>query len=478
MREIDKNSCSVRQVEARIVEFVEVLRQNGLKVSLSETQDAAQAVAVLGVDDREVFRSTLQATLCKRSLDVQTFGRAFDFYFSGASKTLEGIDKSLADRIREEGLLEGDELKMIVYLLEHLAGGLTPMTGAALGGNRGQLAALFRQASLQLDFSKIQNALQTGFFSRRLLTAAGIEGMRGDLKSIETELASRGMGGKGIEVVSRHLNEALRAVEDAARKEMQRESGARLKAAGAAVGDRQLHTMSRQEIEVAQRAVRAMAEKLKARLVRRQRSRKRGTLNPRRTLRKNLTTGGIPMVPYFRTRRPERPDVMVLCDVSDSVRTTSRLMLLFTYTLQSLFSRVRSFIFVSELGEITKHFKDVKPEEAIDVATNSGIISLTSNSNYGHAFATFARDYLGSVSRKTTVIVIGDGRNNYNHAHLWALEDVKRKAKRVVWICTESKLNWGFGDSEMSNYAKACTQVVTVQSLNDLERIAAQLVPS
>ncbi len=465
-------------MEARIVEFVEVLRQNGLKVSLSETQDAARAVAVLGVSDRQLFRSTLQATLCKRSLDVGTFERAFEFYFSGASKTLEGIEKSLAARIAEEGLLDGDELKMIVYMLEHLGGQMTPMTQAVLAGDRGGLAALFRQASLQLDFSKIQNALQTGFFSRRLLTAAGLEGMRSDLKSIEGELTARGVSGQGVEVVSRHLSDALRKVEEAARLEMQRESKARLKAQATGLADRQLHSMSRQEIEIAQRAVRAMAEKLKARLIRRQRSRKRGTLNPRRTLRKNLTTGGIPMVPQFRTRRPERPDVVVLCDVSDSVRTTSRLMLLFTYTLQTLFSRVRSFIFVSELGEITEHFRDAKPEEAIDLATNSGIISLSSNSNYGHALATFARSYLGSVSRKTTVIVIGDGRNNYNQAHLWALEDLKRKAKRVVWICTEAKSNWGFGDSEMANYAKACTQVVIVQSLSDLENIAQQLVPS
>jgi len=465
-------------VEARLVEFVEVLRQNGLKVSLSETQDAARAVAVMGVDDRQIFRATLQATLCKRALDVDTFGRAFDFYFSGASRTLEAIEKSLVARITEEGLLDGDELKMIVYMLERLGGQLTPMTQATLAGDRGALAALFRQASLQLDFSKIQNALQTGFFSRRLLAAAGLEGMRGDLRAIESELKARGVSGQGVEVVSRHLAEAMRTVEEAARQEMQRESKARLKAQSTGLADRQLHSMSRQEIEVAQRAVRAMAEKLKARLIRRQRSRKRGTLNPRLTLRKNLTTGGVPMVPQFRTRRPERPDVVVLCDVSDSVRTTSRLMLLFTYTLQSLFSRVRSFIFVSELGEITKHFKDAKPEEALDVATNSGIISLTSNSNYGHAFATFARSSLGSVSRKTTVIVIGDGRNNYNQPHLWALEDVKRRAKRVVWICTEAKTNWGFGDSEMSTYAKACTQVVTVQSLSDLERIAQQLVPS
>jgi uncharacterized protein len=184
------------------------------------------------------------------------------------------------------------------------------------------------------------------------------------------------------------------------------------------------------------------------------------------------------MVPVFRTRRPQRPDVVVLCDVSDSVRTTSKMMLLFAYTLQSLFSRVRSFIFVSELGEVTKHFKDAEPDEALEQALAGDLISLSSNSNYGHALATFARDEIGTVTRRTTVLVIGDGRNNHNPSQVWALEAIKRKAKRVVWICTEPRVNWGFGDSEMLRYEKACTAVVTVQNLNDLERVASQLVPS
>jgi uncharacterized protein with von Willebrand factor type A (vWA) domain len=244
------------------------------------------------------------------------------------------------------------------------------------------------------------------------------------------------------------------------------------------VTEKALHTLSKQEVDVAQRAVRKLAEKLKARLIRRQRSKKKGQLNPRRTLRKNLTSGGIPMVPQFRSRRPQRPDVIVLCDVSDSVRNASRLMLLFTWSLQSLFNRVRSFIFVSELGEVTKYFKDAKPEDALEKAMSGDVISLSSNSNYGNALASFAKSYLGTVSRKTTVFVIGDGRNNFNAPHVAALEDIKRKAKRVVWICTEPKANWGFGDSEMSNYARAVSQVVTVLNLGDLEKIAPQLVPT
>jgi uncharacterized protein with von Willebrand factor type A (vWA) domain len=323
----------------------------------------------------------------------------------------------------------------------------------------------------------MENALQAGFFSRRLLSGAGGDRMWQDLKSIEDALKAKGLSTQGLEVVSQRLSAAMRKVEDAARAEVQRQAKARLRKADGGLLDRNLQTLSRAEVEKMQSAVRTLAEKLKSRLIRRQRSQRRGSLNVRRTLRRNLPWGGVPMVPVFRSRRPERPEVVVLCDVSDSVRNASRMMLLFTHTLQSLFSRVRSFVFVSDVGEVTRYFKDLEPEQAIDLATAGKAISLAGNSNYGRALATFVRDQLGSITRRTTVLVIGDGRNNYNADNAWALEELKQKAKRVVWICPEDKKSWGFGDSAMAVYARHCHQVAVVQSVSDLARVAEQLIP-
>jgi uncharacterized protein with von Willebrand factor type A (vWA) domain len=220
-----------------------------------------------------------------------------------------------------------------------------------------------------------------------------------------------------------------------------------------------------------------LAEKLKSRLTRRQRARRKGTLNARRTLRRNLTWGGVPMIPVFRDRRPQRPEVVVLCDVSESVRNASRMMLLFTYTLQALFGRVRSFVFVSDVGEVTDCFQQAEVDEALDLAISGRAISRQSNSNYGRAFASFARDHLGSVNRRTTVMVIGDGRNNYNPANAWVLGEIKARCKRLLWICSEEPRSFGLGDSEMLAYSKYCHQVVTVQSLADLAGVAEQLIP-
>lgn len=466
-------------MDARIVEFAEVLRQNGIRVSTAEVQDAALAVQSVGVEDKATFRAALRATLVKREADHEPFGRVFEFFFSGAARMFEAIDASLAQRIREAGLLEGDALKQVLQSLSDAMGQMSPLAQAALGGRRGEVAHIFRNATLQLDLSRLETPLQAGFFSRRLLTAAGGERFESDLAALRTELSQRGVDASGVEVVSRALAEVLREVEAAARKEIERQTKARLRRReGGTLYDRELHTLSRDEVEKAEVAVRRLAEKLKSRLVRKQRSHRRGQLNVRRTLRENMTWGGVPMVPYFRRRRPQRPDVVVLCDISDSVRNVSRLMLLFTYTLQSLFFRVRSFVFVSDLAEVTDHFRSLEVGEAVDIASAGKDISLASNSNYGRALALFARDHLGGVTRRTTVMVIGDGRNNFNPNSAWALGDIRQKCRRLLWICPEDARNWGVGDSEMTAYSRHCHQVIVVKTVNDLMGLSDQIVPA
>src|SRR6266851_3154443 len=456
-------------MDARIVEFAEVLRQNGVRVGTSEVVDATQAVAQLGLERRDVFRSALRSTLVKRGADTEVFDRAFEFFFLGATKTLEGLDTSLLQALEAEGLLEGDELAMVVASLRQLAAQLSPLAQAALQGDRAGLAKILAGSMLELNLVGLESPLQSGFFARRLLAAAGGDRAWADLKQIEAELKARGISAAGLQLVSQRLSQAMRKVERAVR--------ARMAKRGSAILDRPLHTLSVAEVERMKEAVRRLAQKLKSRLIRRARSSRRGVLHVRRTLRRNLTWGAIPMIPSFRRRKPERPEVWVVCDVSDSVRNVSRMMLLFTYTLQSLFRRVRSLVFVSDLGEVTPWFRELKVNDAIDLATAGKAVSLHANSNYGRALGQLARDYLGAINRRTTVLIIGDGRNNYHPNNAWVLDEVRRKARRLIWICSEGRRAWGLGDSEMLTYSGACDQVVVVETFSDLAQVADQLLP-
>jgi uncharacterized protein len=167
---------------------------------------------------------------------------------------------------------------------------------------------------------------------------------------------------------------------------------------------------------------------------------------------------------------------MVLCDVSDSVRNVSRFMLQFVYSLQDLYSKVRSFIFVADVGEITRLFQEQDINDAIHTALHGNIINVYAHSDFGRAFKAFHRDFLPAVNKRTTVLILGDGRNNYNLPHEWVLRDVQQRAKQVIWLNPENRMTWGFGDSEMDRYAPYCTLVEECRNLNQLYRVIDRVV--
>ena len=466
-------------MEERLSEFAGLLRSNGVRVSPAEVADAVAAAALTGVEERSSLRSALRATLVKRAADVPVFEGLFDLYFSTAGWLLEGLEKGLISELTQQGLLEGDDLEMIARTLDELLGGMNPLARAALEGDPVHLARLLRGAALQLDFAGASPSL-AGFQSRRLLAAAGGGALAADLEKLEAALRARGLDPALLQVVAQRLEAVLRKVEQAARRVADLEGRARTlrRRQGGLGGPGGGPPVAREEAVRVEQAVRRLAERLRARLVRRDRSRRRGALAVRRTLRRNLGLGGLPARLLFRRRRPQRPEVMVLCDVSESVRHVTRLMLLFLFTLQSLFTRVRTFVFVSDLAEVTAALKAERdPSRAADLAVAARAVSLAANSNYGRALRTFHRDFLDAVTRRTTVIVVGDGRNNYNAPEAWVLDEIRRRARRLLWICPEPRYSWGSADSDMPLYARRCERVAEVTTLDELEGIADALVP-
>ena len=462
------------QMDERLEDFAGLLRQNGLRISPAEVADAARAALLVGMEDRDTFRGALRSTLVKRGQDAPIFDRVFELYFTGVSDLLEGLTGSLLDAIEQEKLTEL-ELEEIARMLARMS----PLAQALASGRSEQLARILRQATLNVDFRSLQSPLQRGFYARRLLQAAGGTQAEKELRQLLQALQQRGLDPQQVELASRKVSRTLQALEEAARRVADREQKARdpESRGDKSLLHRSLASLTPDEVRRMHAVVRRLAERLKTRLSRRRKVRRRGQLHVRRTLRKNLSTGGEPYKLVFRARRPERPEIVVLCDVSDSVRNVSRLMLQFVYTLQELYARVRSFVFVSDVGEVTQLFKKTDVSTAVDLATASRVINLSANSNYGHAFKLFRDTWLGSITRRTTVIVIGDGRSNYNPPNAWALADVKRKCRRLIWLCPEEQHSWGFGDSEMPLYARHCDRVESVRSLDDLARAAAELMP-
>jgi hypothetical protein len=458
-------------MDERVGELAGLLRANGARPGVAEVADAVRAAALVGVGDRETLRAALRSTLVKRASDGPIFDGAFELWSSMLGRALLGLERGLLAELEAAGLASADRTEVA----RALAALQSPLARATLGGDAAALARLLGGAAARIAFADGASPALVAFQGRRLLALAGAAEARDDTRALEAALAARGLDPGALRLVSERVEALLRRAEEAARALVDGHARARGLARGRATPDA---PATAEEVQRTEAAVRRLAGRLRDRLVRRDRTRRKGALAVCRTLRRNLGLGGVPARLLFRTRRPERPDVLVLCDVSESVRATTRLMLGFLYALQACFRRVRTFVFVNELAEVTAALRaEPDPRRAAEAAVRAPGVSLAGNSNYGRALRDLHRGYLGAVTRRSTVIVIGDGRSNHAAPEAWVLAELRRRARRVLWICTEPRWSWGTGDSEMPRYAAACDRVAVAGSLDDLERLADELVP-
>jgi len=466
-------------MDSKLVEFSNLLRQNGLRVSLAESMDMLRALAMVGLPDRQTVRATLRATMVKRSVDLPTFETLFDLFFSGladAIKELTAATASALEMSEEEFQRFLDQLKQ---RLEEAGTELSPLARALLEADSGRLEKLLREAAEQAGVRDIQHGFQEGRFAHAVAQALGLSGLSLELARLKELLAGLSPAdARRLEAyLDRRLQDLADMIKSLVRGELQRQDVTRGDQQRLqALAEKSFYYLSEEEIRRMQEAVTKLARRLRNVVSIRRKRARRGKFDSNDTLRKNLQYGGVPFRIVFDRKRKEKPQVMVLCDVSDSVRNVSRFMLQFVYSLQDLYSKVRSFIFVAEVGEITRLFQERDINAAIDAALHGEVINVYAHSDFGRAFKAFHRDFLPAVNKRTTVIILGDGRNNYNLPHDWVLKDVQQRAKQVIWLNPENKMTWGFGDSEMDRYAAYCTLVEECRNLNQLYRVIDRLV--
>jgi uncharacterized protein with von Willebrand factor type A (vWA) domain len=243
------------------------------------------------------------------------------------------------------------------------------------------------------------------------------------------------------------------------------------------LADKSFSFYTEDDIRRMNEAVSRLAQRLKNRLSVRRKKAARGRFNVKATLRRNLQYGGVPFRIELDRRKKTKPQVMILCDISDSVLNASRFMLQFVYSVQDLYAKVRSFVFVSDIGEVTKLFEENEIHQAVEIALKGDVVDTFSHSNFGRVFELFYKNYFSAVNGKTTLLIIGDGRNNYNRANEWVLTELQQKAKQVIWLNPESRMTWGVGDSEMPRYALHCDVVEECRNINQLHKIVDLIVP-
>jgi uncharacterized protein with von Willebrand factor type A (vWA) domain len=468
-------------MEDRIIEFAGVLRRNGVRVSLSENMDVFRALGLLGIADPLLFRHALRTTLVKRASDLKPFEELFDYFFLGIGQAIDALDRRIMEELGLTPQQFQELLEQVQRLLRKMEGELSELTRALLSGNRGELERLLRAAASQEAESGYPETFRLTPYTR-MAARLQFSRVQSEVERFRGILQMLGENGEDLRKVIRYLDERMRDLNRLLREviqQEQRKTGIEPRDATrrADLADKSFAFYTEDDIRRMNDAVTRLAQRLKNRLSVRRKRAVRGRFNVKETLRKNLQYGGVPFNIQLDRRKKTKPQVMILCDISDSVLNASRFMLQFVYSIQDLYAKVRSFVFVSDLGEVTKVFEENELQRAVETALKGDIIDVFSHSNFGRAFEIFYQKYFSAVTSKTTVLIIGDGRNNYNRPNEWVLREIQQKAKQLIWLNPENRMTWGIGDSEMPRYVPYCDAAEECRSINQLYKIVDLIAP-
>jgi uncharacterized protein with von Willebrand factor type A (vWA) domain len=459
--------------------FVHELRSAGLPVSMTENLDAMRAVEHIDIADRDLFRAALGATLVKHHRHWPAFETVFDVYFSLYSPGVDADDAHAdewAEMVSEAsggggggGELTREELaQMLLDALMNMdrdqlrrlaATAVTQFAGMEPGRPVGGTYYLYRTLR-QLDLDDLtarligraqeQGDVPADDLAARLQAEEYQARLRMLRELVEAEIRRRLVADRGVEAMARTLRKPLPEDVDF------------------------MHA-SREEMLALQRAIYPLTRALAARLAQRRRRRHRGHLDFRKTVRASLSYGGVPAEPKFRHPHPSKPEIMVVADISGSVASFARFTLQFVYAMASQFSKVRSWVFIDGIDEVTRFFQgsDDVTEAVHRVNTEADVVWVDGHSDYGHAFEVFHNRHLNEVTNKTSLIFLGDARNNYHASQAWVLRALGDRARHLSWLNPEPRGYWDTGDSIMAEYVPYCDGVYECRNLRQLERFVA-----
>ncbi|MAG32627.1 MAG: hypothetical protein CL908_17220 [Deltaproteobacteria bacterium] len=471
-------------MQKKVIEFTNLLRKSGIRVSVAEGIDAFNALDELSLDDRDVFRDALRAAMVKRGDEIPTYNELFDLFWSGFYDNLRDAFGGMEGDLSQMGIDLEQLLSQLAEMMQNMEGDLdlSELAQALLTQDLSQLENMIRAAAEEAGTGRIENMLQVGFFSRRTTEQLGLEGAAQELENLAERMRAMGMGDEQIqqmqELVRKLMETVRRSVRNFTERELQQQNHNYMeKFRREMLTEKSFYHLTEDEIMRMREVVTRLAQRIKNILSIRKKRLKRGKLDLHQTLRRNMARGGIPFEVVYKTRRKDRPKLVIMCDVSSSVANVSRFMLQFMYSLQEAFTKIRCYVFVAELGEVTSVFQDGDVNTAVEKALDGGdVINVYTRSNFGYAFNQFWKNHLSTVDNKTTVIILGDARNNYNDAKAWCIRDIQTKAKNVVWLNPESPSAWGFGDSVMDRYMPYCDIVEECRNLRQLSKVVDQIV--
>ena len=483
-------------MDRTLVDFIKALRTAEVQVSPAETLDAMHAMDIVGYQDRQFLKDSLSMVLSKTTDEKAAFDSCFEHFFT-AEKFSSQVDDGSADQAQDE-FDQDDNFDFDQQPGQPGQGGSGGGTGMGQGSgeasstedsalqpesalgklllsdDKNEIAIQIAEAGRAVEVNQIVVFTQKGLYTRKIMDHMGLRELQDEISELQSE------GGYDRINLAGRLKKARDLLREKVRDYVERQFFLHADETGKQLREEllkkvKLSNLEKRNFKDVQEIVFRMAKKLISIHSKRRKTYKRGQLDVRKTLRHNMQYDGMFFDLKWKASKVDRPKVMAICDVSGSVSNYSRFLLMFLYSLADILPKVRSFAFSSDLGEVTKLFENTGLEDAIAKTLRD---YGSGSTDYGQMFMDFKKNCMDDVNNKTTIIILGDARNNYGDPQADILREMYDKSKRVIWLNPEPKNSWTVGDAEMKKYAPCCHQAEVCNSLVHLERVVSNLLRS
>ncbi|MFL2705826.1 MAG: vWA domain-containing protein [Gammaproteobacteria bacterium] len=441
-------------MERVLTDFVKALRNSSIRVSPAETLDATEVLEKIGYDNRELLKNTLSITLSKTPEEKEKFNDCFEDFFR---EKLSSDDNEIKDSQQVPA-----EQKINSELAQNL-----------LQDSYADIELSISKAGEEAEIREIKYFTQRAVFSRRILDLMGVANLEEELNLLG-QLDKSEMPSDLEQKLRNELTHLRERVSDYVQQQFLLHgdvSGEQLREQ--VFKSMNMGQIDRSYLHEVHSLVRRMAKKLANMHSRRKKNYRRGKLDIRRTIRDNWVNQGILFNLRWSYKKVDKPKILVICDVSGSVGSYARFMLMFLFSLTEVVSKIRAFVFSSHLGEVTDEFKGGNLENSIETALSKYGGGST---DYSHALSDFVSLCIDEIDKKTTVVILGDARNNFGPEKADLLKSVYERSKQVYWLNPEGKYRWNTGDSVMNTYSAYCTKVFECGTLVQLERVISTLL--
>jgi uncharacterized protein with von Willebrand factor type A (vWA) domain len=443
-----------------LLRFFRAARGVGCRISPPESMDAMSAVAAVGYNDKARLRDALLLTIAKTQEEKDALAEVFEIFFKTPEpQHLEEASKDSEDSENQSGDDQGEG--------ERDSSQFGDLAQMLMSGDRGAVQAAMTAAADAANLSSIRFFTQRGLFSSRILEMMGMARLEDDIA------AQQAAGSQPQRLMNARdgLREAVREMVNDAITLYTREGTEALR--NEILRNVPLNRLERQDIERTRKLVGEMARRLRDKYNKPKRKKNRGRLDTRRTIRRNASWGGIPFITVWKQKRIDKPKIVALCDVSGSVARVAEFLLLFLYSLNEAISDIHTYAFSGRLVDVS----EILDGNSIDKAMQEVMKTVGyGSSDYGKSFVDFEDNFMSEVTNRTTVIILGDGRNNNLDPRTDILRRLSERARRVIWLNPEPRFAWGTGDSEMPRYAPYCTFARPCGTVKQLERVVVDLL--